>query len=325
MVPSHNAGPRGTPHPERDTSLRHALQVGVGRAMAHHGELLQGVFEGDDGRLHRGLITLPLPALQATATFWPGRARRSIRTRPAGRTKAQRAVALTLKYLGYAGTGGDLTIESAIPLGHGYGSSTADVIAAIRAVAAAAGVTLRRATVCRVAVAAEAAADAVAYGDQVVLFAHREGSIIEHLAGEYPPFLVVGLRSRSGSPVNTLLLPRARYDSSEIGLFRALRGLARHAVQRQNPRLLGRVATVSAHVSQRYLSKPHFGRAVQLAEDHGACGVQVSHSGTVIGVLVDAQASRPLATAAAIARLALDVGFADVSTFALNADNVPLP
>src|SRR3546814_10991721 len=48
------------------------LQVGVGRAMAHHGELLQGVFEGDDGRLHRGLITLSLAAQQSTVTFWPG-------------------------------------------------------------------------------------------------------------------------------------------------------------------------------------------------------------------------------------------------------------
>ena len=40
---------------------KHALQVATAEAIAHHGELLQGVFEGSDGRLHRGLLTLPFP------------------------------------------------------------------------------------------------------------------------------------------------------------------------------------------------------------------------------------------------------------------------
>jgi len=217
-----------------DKRTERRLQVGVGRSTAHHGELLQGVFEGHDGRLHRALITLPLAGQQSTVTFWPGE-EGGIRSRPANRRKAARAVVLTLEYLGFPEAGGDLTIESDIPIGHGYGSSTADVIAAIRATAAAAGVTLRRSTVCRLAAAAEGASDAIAYGDQAVLFAHREGRLLEHFGGEIPPLLVVGFRTGGARPIDTLSLPRARYDGQEIEQFRVLRGLASRAVRQQDP------------------------------------------------------------------------------------------
>lgn len=295
------------------------LQVGVGRAMAHHGELLQGVFEGHDGRLHRGLITLPLAAQQSTVTFWPGE-NGVIRTRPANRRKAARAAVLTLEYLGFPSAGGDLTIESDIPVGHGYGSSTADVIAAIRATAAAAGATLRRSTVCRLAVAAEGASDAIAYGDQAVLFAHREGRVIEHFGGEHPPLLVVGFRTGRARPIDTLSLPRARYDGQEIEQFRVLRGLAYQAVRQQDPRLIGRVATASARISQHHLAKPRFEAVVGLAEAHGACGVQVAHSGTLMGVLFDADECGVASRAAALAGTLGQARFRGIRTFAVNID-----
>lgn len=310
------AGPGGPARP---------LRVGVGRASAHHGELLQGVFEDERGRLHRGLITLPLPTLSTTATLWPRAQARGIRTRPAGRVKAARAAALTLGHLGYRDVGGDLTLEGAIPLGHGYGSSTADVIAAIRAVAASAGRRLTRSLISRLAVRAETASDAVAYGDDVVLFAQREGTVIEHLAGEYPPYHVVSLGPLGGCEVDTLRLPPARYDASEIGQFRVLRGLARHAVERQDPRLLGRVATASALISQRHLAKPHLAAALRLAEEHGACGVQVAHSGSLIGILIEPGGSMAERTAAALLGAAREAGFAGASVFALDDARGVLP
>jgi uncharacterized protein involved in propanediol utilization len=295
------------------------LQVGIGRAIAHHGELLQGVFEGEDGRLHRGLATLPLASQQALATFWP-RDKGGIRVRPASKIKAARATALTLEHLGFKGKNGDLTIESAIPVGHGYGSSTADVIASIRAAAAAVGVALRRSTVSCLAVAAEGASDAIAYGDQALLFAHREGQIIEHFGGEFPPLIVVGFRSSKRPPIDTLQLPRARYTSEEIQLFRVMRGLAYHSVKQQDPRLLGRVATMSARISQRYLPKPRFEAVMELAQDHRACGVQVAHSGTLIGILLDADAREAVARAPVLAAKVTSAGFRDVMTFTLNAE-----
>ena len=273
---------RGTKNRSEDL-----LQVGVGQAMAHHGEILQGVFEGSDGRLHRGLVTLPLPTQRTTATFWPNK-QGTISTRPAHREKAAHAVELTLRHLGYVNAGGDLTLESDIPIGHGFGSSTADVVAAIRATAKAADATLPRSTISKLAVVAEGASDAIVYDQDVVLFAHREGHILEHFGGELPPLLVVGFRAGASVPVNTLDLPRARYTMQEIEQFRVLRGLVAYAVKHQDPRLIGQVATASACISQRHLPKPDLQLIIDLAETHGACGVQVAHSGTLMGALFDA-------------------------------------
>lgn len=238
-----------SPHDNIAGTSGSPLAVGTGTAMAHHGELLQGVFEGADGRLHRGLVTLPLPSLRARATFWP-RGGGGIATRPAGRSKAARAA--------------ELALESEIPLGHDYGSSTANVIAILRAVAEAAGTALRRATIARLAADAEGASEPIAYGTQAVLVAQREGRVLEHLGPELPPLVVVSLVSGRERAVDTLALAAARYDSGEIELFRALRGLLRCAVERQDPWLLGRVATASARIGQRHLPKPRFERAQPL-------------------------------------------------------------
>lgn len=316
-APRCRAGDNGGKHSGRSGS---PLRVGVGRAIAHHGELLQGVFEDEDDRLHRGLVTLPHSALQAVATFWP-RDTGTIRTRTSERSKAARAVALTLEHLGLAGTGGDLTIESEIPVGHGFGSSTADVVASIRAAAAAAGLTLRRSTICRLAIAAEEASDAIAYGDQAVLFAHREGRILEHFEGEFPPLVVVGFRSGNRT-IDTLRLPRARYGEEEIQLFRVLRGLAARAIRYQDPRLLGEVATLSATISQRHLPKPRFDAVVALAKDHDACGIQVAHSGTLSGILLDGNESGVAEKAGRLAAKARRAGFKAVTAFALNAEGM---
>lgn len=263
-----------------------SLRVGTGRAAAHHGEILQGVFEGRDGRLHRGLITLPCPVFGCTATFWP-RSGGDIATRPPGRDKARRAVRLTLQWLRLSGIGGELTIDSTVPMGHGYGSSTADVVAAIRAAAAAARTSLRPETIAALAVAAEVASDPLAFDGLPILFAQREGRILELLGGAFPPLVVVGCNVTPDRPIDTLLTSPARYNSDEIETFRVLRGLAAHAIAKGDMRLLGGVATGSARISQRHLPKPHFDELMTIAEETGACGIQVAHSGTLIGLLFD--------------------------------------
>src|ERR1700724_4004075 len=54
-----------------DGSPARPLEVSHGSSIAHHGEILQGVFEAPDGRLHRALVTLPCRLLHSTATFRP--------------------------------------------------------------------------------------------------------------------------------------------------------------------------------------------------------------------------------------------------------------
>lgn len=189
-------------------------RIGVGAANGHHGELLQGVFEDRNGELHRGLVTLPLAKLVSKATFTCA-ATRDLTVRPGDKVKAALAARKTLNHLNVA-EGGFLNIESGIPIGHGYGSSTADVVASIRAVAAAHVVQLQPSRVSQLAVAAERASDAIAFDGHAVLFAQREGTVLEDFGGSLPPLLLVGFKSTEGQPINTLHLPPARYDSVEI-------------------------------------------------------------------------------------------------------------
>lgn len=313
------ASDRSSQHKDQPGNHGILLRVGSGRASAHHGELLQGVFEGDDGRLHRGLVTLPMGQLNAIATFWP-RQHPGIETRPPGRSKAARAAELTLQHLGVASGGGDLTIDSKIPIGHGYGSSTADVIATIRAVADSAQATLHPSSVARLAVAAEGASDAIAYADWALLFAHREGHVIEHFGGQFPPLLILGFRGSKAPPIDTLTFARARYDSEEMELFRVLRGLTARAIAQQDPALLGHVATASARISQRHLRKPRFDAVLQLSQEHGAVGIQVAHSGTLIGILWDATAANAGKCVACVSRKLRRAGFDALVAFDLGLD-----
>lgn len=165
-------------------------RAGVGTAIAHHGELLQGVFEDDHGRLHRGLVTLPLPRWISRATLVISGSR-EITTRPQGKAKAAAAARQALDHLKVA-KGGNLVIESTTPEGHGYGSSTADVVATSRAVAAAYDVQFMPSRIGLLAVAAEKASDAVAFDANAVLFAQREDTVLEDFGGSLPPLLLVG-------------------------------------------------------------------------------------------------------------------------------------
>lgn len=262
--------------------------LGYGSAIAHHGEILQGVFEEGEGELRRGLVTLPCKMFTSHSRFALVPGSRSVTVSPAWRMKARRAAELTLQCCGMADSGGHLTISSNIPVGWGFGSSTSDVTSAIRAVADAVDGTLTPKVIAEIAVKAEIASDSIMYDGSAILFAHRDGVIIENFGAPLPSLEVIGINTdTSGNGVDTLATNPPRYTWSEIGIFRTLRGLMRRAVQLQDARLLSQVASTSARVNQKYLSKPLFDKLDRLTEDIGALGLQVAHSGTILGMLFD--------------------------------------
>lgn len=266
--------------------------VGIGFAPAHHGELLQGMFLDDAGVPHRALVTLPQPALGTRAVFRPSYRHGGV-LGPPELIKVRRAAILTLGQLpGYRtpAKGGQIEITSTVPRGVGMGSSTSDVTATIRAVADSHGHPLPKEEVARLAVLAECASDSVMIDDQVVLFAQREAVVLETFGQRLPPILVLGCDTAPEQEVDTLRLTPAPYDSAEIAQFGVLRAAMRRAVATSDVPLLGRVATASARINQRYLAKPQLELLLRIALKHGGCGVQVAHSGTVAGLIFDARA-----------------------------------
>lgn len=275
--------------------------VGVGYAQGHHGELLQGVFPDADGRLRRGLVTLPAPDRGSRAIFYPSQRHGGVVGAP-GLTKVRRAAILALREFAAhpaPAKGGQVEIISDLPHGIGMGSSTSDVTATIRAVADYHGVRLSREEIGRLAVLAECASDSIMITDRVVLFAHREGVVLETLGHRLPPLLVVGCDTQPGVQVDTLGLQPAEYDDREVGSFGVLRSALRRAVATADVALLGRVATASARINQRFLPKPALEELFALGLRHGAAGIQVAHSGTVAGLIFDVAARDAAAACAA--------------------------
>jgi len=267
------------------------VEVGVGFGPAHHGELLQGMFADDAGQWRRALVTLPHPLRGSHAIFQPSQSHWGIVGTPE-LTKVRRAAIIALREFTAhpsPAKGGRIEITSDVPRGIGMGSSTSDVTATIRAVADYHGVSLSRETVARLAVAAECAADSTMIDDRVVLFAHRDGVVLETFGHRLPPMIVVGCDTEPGARVDTLGLQPADYNDQELGAFRVLRGALRRAIATDDVDLLGRVATGSARINQRFLPKPHLEQLLELCLRLKGSGVQIAHSGTVAGLIFDAR------------------------------------
>ncbi|HKA67763.1 MAG TPA: GHMP kinase [Actinomycetes bacterium] len=275
--------------PGRRGDRAREIDVGVGYAPAHHGEFVQGVFDDGSGRLRRALITLPDPGRGSRAVFFPSERHLGIVGTPE-LIKVRRAAILALReFSGHPSPakGGQIEITSNVPRGIGMGSSTSDVAATIRAVADYHRVPLSREEVGRLAVLAECASDSVMIDDRVVLFAHREGVVLETFGHRLPPMVVVGCDTAPGAVVDTLAFPPAEYRDAEVGAFQVLRAAFRRAVVTEDVALLGRVATASARINQRFLPKPALEALLELCRRLGGCGVQVAHSGTVAGLIFD--------------------------------------
>ena len=263
--------------------------IGTGYAEAHHGEILQGVFQ-DNAELKRALVTLRCPTHISHATFYPSHDHPEI-TVPSGMWKVHNAAVSSMAAFSTGrsrAVGGFVLIASAVPRGIGMGSSTADVTATIRAVANFHGVTPSAEEIAKIAVQAELASDPIMIDDRLVLFAHRDGVVLESFGRRFPPMVVVGCDADPyANGVDTVALSPAVYTVDDIDAFRHLLAELRAAVAHGDVARLGRVATASALISQRFLAKPAFEFLLDTCRRSGGCGVQVAHSGTVAGIIFD--------------------------------------
>jgi uncharacterized protein involved in propanediol utilization len=260
---------------------------GYGSAIAHHGEIIQGVFEAQSGGLYRASVTLPCYMYGSEAIFTPN-SNGTLIVEPISKYKARRAAELALEYCGAPGSGGYLVIDNTVPVCPGLGSSTCDTTAAIRAVVTALGQHISPAMIAQLAVKAEGTAESIMFGDSTVLFAHCDGAIIEDFGGPLPDIEVLGFNTDLGEVgSDASSFPPENYSWWEIEAFRPMLGLLRRAIASQNPRLVAQVASASARINQRHSPKRHFDHLERLVDITGAIGLQVAHSGTIVGILFD--------------------------------------
>ena len=273
------------------------------------GELVQGMTDGA-----HFLVTCPINQFsRATATLRVGDSGRSdaavrgIDHLP----KARQAVAAALEKLAPNLSITNLTAEVAItnpiPAGKGMGSSSADITAVVGAIGIAAGRPFSPDDIAGIALSVEPT-DGVMFPG-IALIDHRCGSVAESL-GPPPPMEVIVIDT--GGVVDTLEFNRtdrtALWEKVKSRTDEAL-DLVREGIRRGDPDLVGRGATISAWAGHLPDIGEWVERAAEFVDEPGVVGINVAHSGTVLGILLDARQRR----SKPVYRRALEV-FADAES-----------
>jgi uncharacterized protein involved in propanediol utilization len=290
--------------------------AGLARASAqqscitHHGELIQGGLRRD-GEVIPCLVSLPRRDRISTCRLELFGAE-ALEIAPRWKGKALRAARITLARLGLPRATGRLTLTSQVETGLGLGSSTADVVAAIRACASALGAVLRPEEIAAIAVEAELATDPLMFDSQALLFAPCNGRVLEHWGDWYPSYIVFSCNlAEAGTRVDTLSLSR-HYSDEEAEHFEDIAATARQGFTRRDPAQIAIAATQSAILNQSRVPLARFSALESLARDSAALGMQVAHSGVVGGVLLnpeDPELVDKLTLLAAGWRRLIDEGF----------------
>ncbi|GIJ24293.1 hypothetical protein Vlu01_49170 [Micromonospora lutea] len=214
-----------------------------------------------------------------------------ITVQPESKDKARRAAELAVAYCaqrsGSPVVHGHLVNHTAAMSGLGMGASTSDVVASIRAVADWYRLSLQPAEIARLSVLAERASDSIMIEDRVVLFAQREGVVLEEFTAPLPPMIVVGCVAGPDLSVDTLSLQPAEYDPDELIRLQVMLSTLRRGIATGDVTLIGAVATASAQLNQRFLPKPELETLIAIGAANAAAGVQVAHSGSVAGLIFD--------------------------------------
>ena len=292
------------------------MLVGVGTAGHHHGEILQGGLR-IGGEVVACLVTMPVGAVGSRVRYVVSDAGAGAGSKASGadagqkadgvvlasehvmapgldvvpewKNKAGRAAELALAAIG-APVGGRLEIECSVATGVGLGSSTCDVVAAIRAVCGAHGVELDAGRVAGLAIEAEGAVDPIMFDGEMVLFAQRHGRVLESFGSWTPRYAVLSIDTDlGGAGIDTLSLRTPQYTDADLAAFENMIGRARQAFRRRDSVTLAAIATESATLNQRFVPMRKFWEIRDVAASYDAFGVQISHSGTVAGILFDAR------------------------------------
>jgi len=270
------------------------VAVGRGVAPGTCGELVQGVTSAGE---HVN-VACPI-AVYATveARVAPAEVTR-VTGVGAERTKMVLAARRTLSCLQAPPHAIHLDHASELPVGKGLGSSTADIVATVRAVAAGLGRSVGPDQIAAVATSIEASDGTMFPG--VDAMARDTGRIVRRF-GWAPRFVI------------TMVVPPTTLDTGSVELSCKKVGFAAEydamldrlelAARARDARAFAVEATRSAAMNQASVPNANHDLLVSMIQGSGALGVVVGHTGTVAGLLFAADEDGPGAAAAAAAEL----------------------
>ena len=265
----------------------------VQTSAGHFGEFVQGRL-GPDGPL--ALVTLPAPRLTTHVRFAIGDL--PLRCEDPHSAKLCRAARILLDRHGLSDRGGLLQVSRPVQPAQGAGSSTADVLATLRAVACTLGISSDPETQAAICLEVDGAVDPLMFPGNV-LFAPRQAQVLRDLP-DLPPMTVIGAFAGDGRPTDPL-------DHNFPDMRKAF-DLLEDGCNNKDLGQLARAAHISALANQDRNPNPLWDMAVGMV-GKGALGPVVSHTGSAIGLIFPPV---PRGKAYRLKRSMQDAGFPDV-------------
>ena len=203
------------------------------------------------------------------------------------------AIEKTLEYYNYntQNIGLRVDLQSELLVGKGMASSTADIVAGIIAAMIILGVEIDKKVIQEIAVSIEATDGC--FLTELTAFNHLQGQELANLGSVKTPLPL--LIFDCGGRINTTQF-NARADLARLKLAKekqvkqAYQLIAR-GIKEGNNRLIGQGATLSSLANQSILYKPQLAKILEVvAAEKKVLGINIAHSGTLIGVLLATQA-----------------------------------
>lgn len=248
----------------------------TGRCPSSFGELLQGMLPSGE----HFLVTIPID-LFSVAIFTPHE-EDQIQVIPSFKTKTALFLNKLRTSLGYRFSG-MVKLMSDIPIGKGLSSSTADLIAALRAIENYLGIIFPHEEINQILSEIEPS-DGLHYCGSVA-YNHRRCVLLRQM-GSLPPLQILSIDE--GGVLDTV-----SYNKKEKRFSKALQReyalLLEHLHQAfsiADIRKIGEIATISAQYNQHHNFKPHLNKVLAIARQTGCYGVINTHSGTCLGLLM---------------------------------------
>lgn len=179
-----------------------------------------------------------------------------------------------------------LNINSKIPVGKGMASSTADIGATIKATLSLINKELSSEEISKLAAEIEPT-DSI-FIDKNSIFNPLNGTVIKYLGNLTNAKVVILEPNKVLDTVKIRL--RQDYNKLKIEnkeIIKKSFALLEEGLKNDNLSLVGEACTLSSLANENIEKKEYLSEIIKISKKYGAYGVNIAHSGTVVGILID--------------------------------------
>lgn len=179
-----------------------------------------------------------------------------------------------------------LNINSKIPVGKGMASSTADIGATIKATLSLIDKDLSSEEISKLAAEIEPT-DSI-FIDKNSIFNPLNGTVIKYL-GNLTNAKVIILEPNKVLDTMKIRL-RQDYNKLKVENKEVIKksfALLEEGLKKNNLSLVGEACTLSSLANENIEKKEYLNEIIKISKKYGAYGVNIAHSGTVVGILID--------------------------------------